>query len=164
MQITTDAKIRASLEGLRPWHNAAISYPENYSLSFDQLLQKIDRDSPTWRENFGASVIAAQEYLGMAAVENAMTALADRNEGKVTTYPDGSWRGAEFNDALYGKVSTWNVDKISAVASGVAKDVADQIDTSAKLFLTGTTAYIAIAGLLAVLVFASSAGKAASVR
>ncbi|MGE0175388.1 MAG: hypothetical protein AB7T49_21575 [Oligoflexales bacterium] len=164
MNISASDKVKASLEGLRPWHNAALSYPENYKMSYEQLLQKIDRDSPSWRENFGASVIAAQEYLGMAAVEKAMIALADENEGKATTYPDGSWRGAEFHEALYGKVSGWNVDKVSAIASGVAKDVVDQVNTSAKLFLGGTTAYIAIAGLLAILVFANSAGKTASVR
>lgn len=163
MQITASQKVNASLEGLRPWHNAALNYPENYSLSYEQLLQKIDRDSPTWRENFGSSVIAAQEYLGMAAVNNAMVALANENEGKATTYPDGSWRGAEFHEALYGKVSGWNVDRLSAVASGVAQDVVDKVDSTAKLFVGGSIAYIAIAGLLAVLVFANSAGKSAKV-
>ena len=162
MQITDAAKRQAALEGLRPWHNEALKYPENYQLTFQQLIDWIDKSGDgngSWRINFGASVIAAQEYLGMAAVENAMIALADKSEGRATTYPDGFFRGAEFFEALQGKVGSWNWDKIKVISEGVASDVMEKVDSTAKLFVGGSLMYVAAAGLLAVVVFAGAAGK-----
>ncbi|MGE3263594.1 MAG: hypothetical protein AB7K68_17590 [Bacteriovoracia bacterium] len=163
MQITIAAKQSAANEALRPWHNIAIQYPENYSLTFTQLIQWIDRTNPTWRENFGASVIDTQEFLGMQAVTNAMESLAEQSKGRVTTYPNGDMKGSEFNQALLGKVSTLNWDRIQADAVSVAKDTAEAINTSASWFLGGSMAYIAIAGIIGILVFANAAGKSVKV-
>lgn len=162
MQITDAAKRQAALEGLRAWHNTAINYPNNYNLSFTQLVDWIDKSGDgngSWRVNFGAAWITAEEYLGAGAVQRAMSDLADKSEGRATTYPDGFFRGAEFFEALQGKVGTWNWDKIKVVSAGVASDVVEKVDSTAKLFVGGSIAYVIVAGLLAVAIFASAAGK-----
>jgi len=167
MQITIAAKRQASLEALRAWHNTAIKYPDNYQLTFTQLIDWIDKSGDgkgSWRENFGGAVIDTQEYLGFNAVSNAMTDLAEKSEGRVTTFPDGFFRGSEFFEALIGKVSTWNWDKIKVISTDVAKSVADKVDFGSKLFLGGTLTYVIVAGLIGVVIFANAAGKSVKVK
>lgn len=166
MQITEAAKKSAANEALRVWHNAALSFPENYQLTFEQLIQWIDKSGDgqgSWRVNFGSSVIITQEYLGIQAVNNAMENLAWLSQGRVTTYPDGFFRGAEFQEALHGKVSTWNWDKIKVISTAIAKDAADAVASGSRLFLGGTMIYVALAGLLFIVVFANSSGKSVSI-
>lgn len=160
MQITLAAKRQAALEALRVWHNAAIQYPENYTLTFTQFVDWIDKAAGgTWRENFGASVIDAQEYLGFQAVINAMENLAHTSKGRVTQFPDGYFKGSEFFEALIGKLTTFNWDRIKAVGSGVASDVFDAAGSASKWFLGGTITYFVVAGLIGVAIFAYSSGK-----
>lgn len=167
MQITAAAKRQASLEALRVWHNTAIKYPGNYQLTFTQLVDWIDKSGNgqgSWRENFGGAVIDTQEYLGFQAVSNAMENLAEESEGRVTKFPDGFFRGQEFFEALTGKLTTWNWDRISFLGTSVAKDTLNAVSTSSKWFLGGTVTYLVIAGIIGVIVFANSAGKSVNVK
>ena len=165
MQITEAAKRQAALEALRVWHNAAIQFPENYSLTFTQLIDWVDKSAGgKWREFFGESVISAQEYLGFQAVNNAMENLATKAQGRADTYADGYFRGQDMYDVLIGKFSTYNWDRIKSVGVGVATDIMEKVESTSKLFLGGSATYLMVLGIIGLVVFANSAGKSVKVK
>lgn len=157
MVITAAKKRDAANQALKAWHNQALKYPQNYSLSFSQLLTFVDKGSSgTWRENFGGAVIAAEEYLGYNAVENAMRELADNSSGRVTTYFDGTIKGTEFFDALSGKFSLFSWDRIKADVTAVGEKSISQAVDASKIFLGGSLVYVAVLGLVFVVLAARS--------
>lgn len=160
MQITVAAKKQAALEAFRAWHNVAIQFPENYSLTFSQFIDWVDRSNPVMRENFGASVIDTQEFLGVQAVTDAMEKLARESKGMVPTYPDGYLRGAQyFGDALIGKIQTWDLSRIKKESLSIAQEGLEKVAGYGKNVLTfGVGAYV-LAGAIGLFVVLSSYRK-----
>lgn len=152
MILTDFQKKQYSLDALKAWHNQALNYPENYSFTFEQLVAWIDKSNSEWRNNFGSSVQKAQEYLGNAAVNSAMENLADTAKGRVTTFPDGFFKGNEFFEALQGKVLSWDFKRIVIESGKIANAGLDAIADKGKWAIGGIAGLWAIVPLVGVMI------------
>ena len=127
----TDKK-NAAKGAITTWYYEATRYPENFSMTLDQFFDYIEKTSPTFLDNFGASVLTLRNYLNGSFVDKAMGDLAERTQGKVTKYPDGSFRGAEFFDALQSKIYDYDFKRVVFESKEVAKKGLEEVASFGK--------------------------------
>lgn len=125
-------KKNAAKGAITTWYYEAIRYPENFAMSLDQFFNYIESTSPNFYDNFGASVLTLRNYLNGSFVDKSMKQLAERTQGKVTKYPDGSFRGAEFFDALQSKIYDYDFQKVIFEAKGIAKKGLEEVASFGK--------------------------------
>lgn len=94
------------------FHNEALQYPQNYPFkTFQQLLDKLNADSPTLIQTIGAAI--PDSHLSESEIQAGMEAMADDGQGRLPRrYADfmnflvaGSYAHISFADALVGGVS-----------------------------------------------------------
>jgi hypothetical protein len=103
-------------EALSYFHNEALSYPQNYSMSLESLcdiLQK--KSSGAFLDGFGFTV--ANAGLSTSQVKKAMQQLADAGQGKIPS----NWH--DFFSALQGQVG--NISFIDAASYTFVESVKD---------------------------------------
>ena len=109
------------IKGITPWVNASRQWLGAVTVS--DIVKKIEKESPTFLENFGSSYKIAIDSTNQILVDDALAKLGRENKGQVSTYPDGSWRGIEFFDVLYNRTTQIDLPKAKIIASQVANDV-----------------------------------------
>ena len=105
---------------LRFWYNSAIKYPENFAMSFDDLVAYIAKTKPTWFNDWGNACLIAEQSRGTDVVAASLQDLAHTAQGKVSQYPDGSFKGNEFFDVLYSKVANWDLKRIGTAVTEIS--------------------------------------------
>lgn len=114
------------------------TYWENASngLSFSEMIDLMQAPTGTFLQNFGSACISAEKSLGATRVHDKMRELAKITGGKVTTYPDGSFRGQEFFDILYRGVQSWDLKRIAKTTAEISLLGAEKIASVGGMVLS----------------------------
>ena len=140
-------------DALVHFHNRALQYPENYSVSFDELLNALRARSANFLNNFGAALDAAN--LPERRVREGMEALADLGKGKLPR------RSADWFDFILDGME--NI-RFSEALKGAVADTVKSVGGVAEAGLTGikwslySLPVILLVGV-AVVAFVKSGGK-----
>lgn len=116
---------------LRTWYDAA-----QPSMTFQEFLDYCNEATGTFLQNFGNACIAAETSIGKSAVHAKMRELGKLSNGKVSQFPDGSFRGQEFFDVLYRGVQSWDLKRIGKVAVEITASGAEKIASVGGMVLS----------------------------
>ena len=115
MSVENDVKI--AKEAMTYFHNEALSYPENYSMSYDQLVAYYQAKTKGYfMEGLGFAINNIE--LSSSKIKSGMQNLAKEGEGKLPKWNDFYQRmGNEASNPSF-------LDAAAATLSGTASDVA----------------------------------------
>lgn len=98
------------------WHNQALRYPENYSMSFSQLIDYINAHNPALLDGIGFAI--EQANISDSRIQAAFEKVADDGQGRFPAH----W--IDFFRALTDEaVKIDFVDAVEATAAGTAVDL-----------------------------------------
>ena len=126
------------------FHNEAINFPSNYSLSFNGVVQLIGQKSPNFFQLFGKAV--QNSLLDETTLRNRMIALADTNGGLLPTELSLFLKAVDPVNIEAGSM-TWGTT-FKAVAAGVYEgsaqigETVSNIGTAGITGITGTFKYL----------------------
>ncbi len=114
-----DNDTKRAAEALTMFHNEALKFPQNYAISFDELVAKLQASSHgAFMSGFGFGINQAE--MSDSQVRSAMIHLADAGEGRLPA----KWN--DFFNALTQEATTFRfADAASATISGTVKDLGD---------------------------------------
>lgn len=116
-------------EALMFFHNQAMRFPDNYKMSFDQLISYVKSLNKYAVEGLGDSILANSMETG--DVRDAMERLADNSKGRVPT----NWM--TFSRALVEEITDHSLFKaVSFTVVESAKDVGTGLVKTGETLLT----------------------------
>lgn len=148
MSYSRAEKLIAANKALRFWHNRASQYPDNYALTFEQLLAWIDKSNPEWRVDFGSSCLISADYRNWSFVQRAMEDLADYSDGKLPQYSDGFFYSWPFGQAIVESISGVSLSSIKFDSVKIGNETIQAAKNVAIVGAAGLTAWYAWGGLL----------------
>lgn len=108
--------IKKGSDALVYFHNQALRYPENYSMSFDELKLKLSNMSNgNFLSGFGFAINSAE--IPDSTVEESMIRLADAGNGKLPS------RWMDFFNALNRDPSGFSFDSVVSTIKSTASDI-----------------------------------------
>lgn len=116
---------------LRTWYDAA-----QPSMTFSEFINYTQEATGTFLQNFGNACIAAEKSIGKDSLHSKMRDLGKLSNGKVSQFPDGSFRGQEFFDVLYRGVQSWDLKRIGSTALEITASGAEKIASVGGMVLS----------------------------
>ncbi len=115
--MSASADIARGRSALVAFHNQALSYPQNYKMTLQQLVDELQRRSRgVFLEGFGFAIHSAE--LSDAVVNRAMVELATQGQGRLPLFH------TSFFSALNNSAQRFSFsDAFSATAKGTVEDL-----------------------------------------
>lgn len=149
MSAANDVKL--GRDSLVYFHNQALKYPQNYNLSFQELINNYP---PVFLEGFGFGIASAE--MSDRQVRDGMIALADAGEGRLPA------RQGDFFNALIGPATSVSfTDAAAETLKGTARDVLGGLEEVGNTAITTLKNTSALVTYLPYVAFAALVGYAA---
>jgi hypothetical protein len=140
-------EIKLGSDALTYFHNQALRYPDNYSMSFEQLKEVMSKKSNgQFLSGLGFAIETAK--LPERDVRESMERLADAGEGKIPV------RWNDFFNALNRDPSGFSFDAFIGTVKDTASDIGEglvQVGGVAKDTLKAAGGYVTYLPLMAFL-------------
>jgi hypothetical protein len=114
--MSASTEIKRGVDALTYFHNRALRYPENYSISFDDLKIRLSEVSKgQFLSGFGFAIENSE--LSERDVRESMERLADAGAGKIPS------RWNDFFNALHREPSGFSFDALVSTVKSTASDI-----------------------------------------
>lgn len=150
MSYSPSVAVARGTSAMQYWHNEATKFPSNYGLTFQQLIDKINTDSPNLLNAFGSNIFDGQ--ITEAEIQTNMVSIADQGQGMLPS--------------LYSEFVNWtvgatidNLSFVNSVESGVSQTVGQvaaagsQVTSAAVSGVTNTLKILPLIAAAAILLF-----------